>query len=171
MSSRWRGRFAGLAILATVAICVVLTLPLAASAGAGWADPTLVIRGPDGTVLERIGLPDGEFSLRYRNSLYRSMADEHYAVDDNGQIELVGLGADELAVLEEYYAIDEPAQRSSSGAPWRASPARVVVLDDLLVAATDLGQRAVIVDGREPIELWRLVEDASPSVRLEVERP
>jgi len=75
-------------------------------------------------------------------------------------------------VLEEYYAIDDPARRSHTGdRPWVADPAHPVIVDRLTVAATDLGRRTLLVEGREPIELWRLVDDASPSVHLEVVRP
>jgi hypothetical protein len=114
-------------------------------------------------------LPDAEFTLRYRNSVYRSVAEERYTVGLDGRIHLAGLAADELAVLEEYYAIDDPARRTTAGARnWVASPARRVVLRDLTVAATDLGRRALIVEGRPPLDLWRLVEDTAPSVLLEV---
>src|SRR5688572_19143234 len=133
MIRRWRGRSVGLAILA------LLLLP--GSAGSGQY-PLLIVRGPDGTVLARMPLADGGFTLRYRNSLYRSTAEEHYAVAPEGMIELRSLAADELAVLEEYYAIDEPARPSQSGArAWTAEPARPVAIASLIVAATDLGRR------------------------------
>lgn len=165
MIRRWRGRSAGLAILA------VLVLPLVAVAGSR-SQMALVIRGPDDAVLARVALPDGEFTLRYRNSLYRSLAEERYRITDDGAMALTGLAADELAVLEEYYAIDDPARRAESGErAWVADPARPVVVEELIVAATDLGRRTLLVDGGEPVELWRLVDDASPSVHLEVDRP
>jgi hypothetical protein len=166
MPSRWRGRIAGLAILATLG-------PLALTAGAARADPILVVRGPDDRVLAELRLPDGTFTLRYRNSLYRSIAEEHYVVDALGRIELVGLAADELAVLEEYYAIDRPAWRAEHGAvrTWRADPARRVNIENLIVAGTDLGQRTLLVDGEAPLALWRLVRDRSPSVELEASVP
>lgn len=40
----------------------------------------------------------------------------------------------------------------------------------LLVAATDLGERTLLVDGASPLELWRLVDDAQPTVRIELDR-
>jgi hypothetical protein len=161
MTRRWRGRAPGLAILA-----LLLLVPLAASAGGG-TDEVLVLRGPDGSVVARVPLPDGAFSLRYRNSVYGSTAEEHYTLGPGGTIELAGLAADELAVLEEYYAIDEPARRSADGPrTWVADPARPIVLDALIVAATDLGRRTLLVDGMPPLELWRLVRDESPSIEL-----
>lgn len=163
MTHRWRGRSAGLAIL------TLLVVPLVALAGSG-THPQLLVRGPDGEVLAVVELPDSTFTLSYRNSLYRSVAEERYSVSETGQITLGSLGADELAVLEEYYAIDEPARPGEGDRAWMADPARPVVLDELTVAATDLGRRTLLVDGAEPLELWRLVDDASPSVRLEVVR-
>ena len=166
MPTRWRGRIAGLVILATLG-------PLTLTAAAARADPTLVVRGPDDSVLAELRLPDGSFTLRYRNSLYRSLAEEHFVVDAAGRIELVGLAADELAVLEEYYAIDRPAWRAAGDAArsWRADPAREVTIDTLIVAGTDLGQRTLLVDGAAPLALWRLVEDGSPSVELNASLP
>ena len=165
MTRRWRGRSVGLAILA------LLLLPLAVSAGSRQY-PLLIVRGPDGAVLARMPLPDGEFTLRYRNSVYRSTAEEHYAVAPAGLIELQSLAADELAVLEEYYAIDEPARPSASGArTWTAEPGRPVRLASLIVAATDLGRRTLLIDGQPALELWRLVRDESPSVHLTLAGP
>jgi hypothetical protein len=166
MPSRWRGRIAGLAILAALG-------PLMLTAAAARADPILVVRGPDDRVLAEFRLPDGTFTLRYRNSLYRSIAEEHYVVDALGRIELVGLAADELAVLEEYYAIDSPAWRAGDGGgrTWSADPARRVNIENLIVAGTDLGQRTLLVDGEAPLALWRLVADRSPSVELEASLP
>lgn len=166
MPNRWRGRIVGLAILATLG---TFTL----TAATARVDPILVVRGPDDRVLAELRLPGGTFTLRYRNSLYRSLAEERYVVDATGRIELVGLAADELAVLEEYYAIDRPAWRAEGGVArtWRADPAREVSIETLIVAGTDLGQRTLMVDGTAPLALWRLVEDRSPSVELHVSQP
>jgi hypothetical protein len=166
MTSRWRGRITGLVILAALG-------PLTLTAAAEWADPTLVVRGPDDRVLAELKLPEASFTLRYRNSLYRSLAEEHYVVDARGRIELVGLAADELAVLEEYYAIDRPAWRAEAGAArtWLADPAREVTIETLIVAGTDLGERTLLVDGAAPLALWQLVDDRSPSVELKASRP
>ena len=166
MGNRWRGRLAGLAILAALG-------PLTLTAAAAHTDPILVVRGPDQSVLAELPLPDRTFTLRYRNSLYQSLAEEQYVVDAEGRIKLVGLAADELAVLEEYYAIERPAWRASSGAArtWRAGPAREVIIENLIVAGTDLGQRTLLVDGQAPLALWRLVGDRSPSIELEASVP
>jgi hypothetical protein len=167
MPGRWRGRIAGLAILAILG-------PLTLTAAAARTDTILVVRGPDDRVLAELRLPQASFTLRYRNSLYRSMAEEHYLVDAAGRIELVGLAAEELAVLEEYYAIDRPAWRTDGGGPartWRADPARQVTIETLIVAGTDLGQRTLLVEGVAQLALWRLVDDRSPSIELSTSTP
>ena len=165
---RWRGRSGGL----TIAAALVVLLG-AGAADAGGRAPALVVRGSDGTALARIELPpDGGFALRYRNSLYGSLVEERFVVTADGRLRLVGLAADELAVLEEYYAIDRPAFRPPLGVPraWQAEPPVTVEEDAILIAATDLGERTLLVDGAPPLELWRLVDDAAPSVWLEVDR-
>ena len=166
MPNRWRGRIAGLAILTALG-------PLTLAADAALADPILVVRGPDDGVLAEVRLPGGAFTLRYRNSVYRSLAEEHYVVDALGRIELVSLAADELAVLEEYYAIDSPAWRAGRAAvrSWRADPARRVSIESLIVAGTDIGQRTLLVAGEAPLALWRLVDDRSPSIELKISQP
>lgn len=170
MKDRWRARSSGLAII----------LAVAAVAGLAWSTasaetrPVLVIRLPDGTQLARVPLAaDGEFALRYRNSLYGSLVEERFTAGTGQRMELVELAADELAVLEEYYAIDDPARRTPAGdsRSWTAEPRAPVILESLMVAATDLGERTLIVEGRPEMELWRLVDDGAASVILELDAP
>lgn len=170
MKDRWRARSIGLAIILSVAAIAGLAWTAVSADGR----PALVIRLPDGTELERLALDEGDgFALRYRNSLYRSLVEERFEITARGQIRLVELAADELAVLEEYYAIDEPAQAAGSGdaRAWVAESAREVTLTSLTVAATDLGERTLLLDDGPPLELWRLVEDGAASVVIEVEAP
>jgi len=165
---RWRGRIGGL----TIAAVMVVLLGAGADV-AGNRAPALLVRGSDGTSLARVELPpDGSFALRYRNSLYDSLVEERFLVLADGRLRLVRLAADELAVLEEYYAIDRPAVRPAGGASraWEAEPPLTVEEAALLIAATDLGERTLLVTGAPPLELWRLVDDAAPSVWLEVDR-
>lgn len=130
----------------------------------------MLISRPDGVPLLRVPLPpDGSFSLRYRNSLYGSLAEERFVIADEGRLDLVELRADELAVLEEYYAINEAASPSGGTRAWAAAPAHRPTIHRLRVAATDLGERTLLVAGREPLELWRLVDDAEPSVIIELD--
>jgi hypothetical protein len=125
---------------------------------------------PDGTTLATVPLPaDGSFALRYRNSLYGTLAEERFVVTDRGELRVVELAADQLAVLEEYYAITTPARRDPDGIGWTAPPAHVPVIIELRIAATDLGERTLLVAGQPAIELWRFVEDGDPTVILELD--
>lgn len=171
MPSRWRGP-GGLAIIAILAAATVALGTVAAAGTTVGADPMLIVRGPDERVLARVALPDGWFTLRYRNSLYGSLAEERYEVGPRGELTLVELAADELAVLEEYSSIDGAAERTvGADRAWRADPALDVRLEQLVVAATDLGERTLVVAGADALALWQLVADADPSVRLTVELP
>jgi hypothetical protein len=164
---RWRHRARGLTIV------VAAMAVLAAARGDPPREGALVVRGHDGSVLVAIALPsDARFTLRYRNSVYRSTAEEQFTVTDEGRIRLSGLSADELAVLEEYYGIAEPASGPfvAPGRSWRATPPVEVEEAVLIVAATDLGRRTLIVEGAPPVELWRLVDDDAPWVSIEPAR-
>lgn len=166
---RWRGRTTGLAIMLTVVVGASVLI-IGAVAAFTQAQPMLMVtRASDGSVLVSLPVPDGRFALSYRNSLYGSLAEERFVVADDGELRLQSLAADELAVLEEYYAIDTPASRAEPDdrRDWMAKPAAPVALARLTIAATDLGQRTLIIPGHEPIELFELV-DGDPAVILEV---
>jgi hypothetical protein len=162
----WRGRVGGLtiAILATISV----------AAGPSEEDaPTLVVSAQDGALLAHVALPaGGRFTLRYRNSVYGSLVDEEFQVMSDGRFRLTALAVDELGVLEEYYRTEQPATRSMPGAArtWRAPPPLPVGERALLVAATDIGRRTLLAEGTTPLELWRLVDDARPTVRIQVDR-
>ena len=90
-----------------------------------------------------------------------------YAVDTADPADSV-VSSQELAVLEEYYAVDEAPIRGAT--EWyHAEPAYELELERLTVAATDLGERTILVDGHAPVPLWTLAADASPFVHVEVE--
>ena len=165
MKARWRRR---------PAVAISIVCALLASAAIGAANPAeraLRVTLPDGTTLARVSLPaDGSFTLRYRNSLYGTLAEERFVATAGGELRLVELAADQLAVLEEYYAIDEPAHREVGSRTFAAQPAHVPFIERLQIAATDRGERTLLVDGHPPVELWRLVEDGDPSVLLELDR-
>ena len=164
MTTRWRG---GSALLAISIGGLLLASTVVADEGP--APPALRVTLPDGTMLATVPLPpDGSFALRYRNSLYGSLAEERFVVTADGELRLVELAAEQLAVLEEYYAITEPARRAGAGQGWTATPAHVPVITQLRIAATDRGERTLIVDGQPPIVLWRFVDDHEPSVLLEL---
>jgi hypothetical protein len=112
------------------------------------------------------------FAVSYRNSIYGTFAEERYEIQPDGSYRLVQIAADQLAVLEEYYAVPDapvPAgpqdRRNYVVAP---DPERPVVFDTLSLAATDLGQRTLHVPGEPPLELWSLVGNHNPFVVLDI---
>jgi hypothetical protein len=163
MTPRWRRR---LNVVAIPAACLLLlsSATIAADRAGG---RSLRVALPHGTTLATVPLPaDGAFALRYRNSLYGTQAEERFIVTDDGELRLVELAADQLAVLEEYYAITSPARPAADRRAWTATPAHVPLITELRIAATDRGERTLLVAGQPPIELWRFVEDAAPTVIL-----
>ncbi len=123
--------------------------------------------------LARVTLPGTSFSVSYRNSLYGTLAEERYAVQPDGTFKLEEIAADQLAVLEEYYAVPDAPSPAGESDPreWvvEPDPARPAVFERLSIAATDLGQRTLHVPGAPPLELWSLVEDNNPFVELHLE--
>ena len=132
----------------------------------------VTVRAPDGALLAGVQLSGTSFAVGYRNSVYRTLAEELYEVHADGSFEVVQLAADQIAVLEEYYAVPsrplaaERGDRRGYVAP--PDPARPPVFDILHIAATDLGERTLYVPGHEPVALWRLVEE-DPTVILQIE--
>ena len=178
MTARWRGRTAGPAIVALAALVAGASALAACGAQRLASAPIrtdvtewqLVVRGSDGEVLLRVPLVDGRFTLRYRNSVYESLAEERFAITPGGQIALVDLAADEAAVLAEYYT----AEGVRSADPeddrrWVAEPSASVELAELPLAATEYGQRTLLVEGSEPVRLWLLVEAGEPTMTLAAE--
>ena len=150
-------------VAALIAAAVAATV-----AGAG-DRRSVVVTDPAGVVLARVPIAtEGGFELRYRNSLYSTLAAERFVVIDEGGFRLDSLAAEELAVLEEYYAVNAAPLRGAEDW-WTAPPAYKLELDDLRVAATDLGQRTLLVTGQPPVDLWRLVGDAQPTVIISIE--
>jgi hypothetical protein len=178
---RWRGRRGSFAIAAWLLAGLVVAAAAAGSGGPAGRGATpvadaatawhLVIRRADGETLLRVPLPDGRFALRYRNSVYGSMAEERFAISPDGRLALIGLAADEAAVLDEYYQVAGPPRRSASGARhWEAPPAAALSLAELALAATEHGRRTLVIDGMRPIPLWRLAAADDPGLTLTAER-
>lgn len=147
-------------------------------AGAVWlradassATWSLTVRDREGRVLHAVDLPEASFSLRYRNSVYGSVAEERFEVTDDGRIRLRQLAADDPAVLTEYYRLAGAPMRSETGdaRAWVGTPELATVVDELSVAATELGERTLVVAGAEPLALWELVGGGSPAVILSAE--
>jgi hypothetical protein len=132
--------------------------------------PAVVVRDAGGALLTRVPLPDGSFAVSYRNSVYGTVAEERYRVLDGGRFGLVELAADQLAVLEEYYAVPGPVQAApgEDRRSWVAQPADRPVFPDLEIAATTLGERTLHVPGHPPVPLAPLV-GGDVTVVLDVE--
>lgn len=169
----------------TVMACALMAVAVTGAAAAGVAagsgvgvdgspgvDQSVTVRDADGDVLAQVPLDDGQFAVSYRNSIYGTLAEERYAVSGDGRFQVVELAADQLAVLEEYYALPGPAQ-GAAGADRRTfradpHPDRPAVFTSLSIAATDLGERTLLVPGQPPLPLWQLVTDDSPTVVLDI---
>ncbi len=154
---------------------VVALLVASAVSGSGPAVAApaadVVVRDQHGTVLIRVAVRDGSrVTLRYRNSVYGSAAEERFVVAVPA-LRLVEVAADERAVLDEYYVIDGPAERTAPGdaRAWRATPRDQLTIEGLAVAATDLGRRALVIPGQAAIPLWPLVDDPEPTVLIALE--
>jgi hypothetical protein len=108
--------------------------------------------------------------VSYRNSVYGTVAEERYRVQDGGRFGLVELAADQLAVLEEYYAVPGPVRAAPDGdrRSWVAQPAYYPEFTELAIAATALGERTLHVPGHPPVPLPPLVKE-DVTVVLEVE--
>jgi hypothetical protein len=160
-----------------VVVVSLACLGMPAGAGLGSAGSTepaelsLSISNDDGE-LASVALTGSSFAVGYRNSLYGTWAEERYAVQPDRSYTLVEIAADQLAVLEEYYSLPGAPRAAdpSDHRNWIADPdpARPAKFTDLSLAATDLGQRTLLVSGRPPLELWTLVEDDRPFVVLTV---
>lgn len=163
MPMRWRGRPGGTAIL----VAATLLAGCGSASGRSADAARLTVADDAGRELATLSLPkDGGFALEYRNSLYGTMVRESFRASRD-VISLEALWAEQLAVLEEYYAIDEPADRELGG--WTAAPAIETRLTELRLAATDLGERTLLVEGADPIPLYRFVEDETPTVLITVD--
>jgi hypothetical protein len=132
--------------------------------------PTVTVRDAGGALLTRVPVPGGTFAVSYRNSLYGTLAEERYRVQGDGGFRLVELAADQLAVLEEYYAVPGPVDAAPDGdrRNWVAQPSQHPVFGDLSVAATALGERTLHVPGHPPVPLPPLA-GAGVTVVLDVE--
>lgn len=152
---RWRGRRpAGLAVavVAAMAVFVAMAMAMASDGGSGW----IVVRDAAGAELARAPLPpSAEFSMRYRNSVYQSIAEERFRVSGD-RLKIVELRAEELAVLEEYYTAVGATEEPDSSLTWRIAVERPPIALPLRVQATALGERTLMAAETE-IALWHLV--------------
>jgi len=145
-----------------------------ATAAAGDGGPAVVVRTPDGEVVASVPLTGDRFAVGYRNSVYTTLAEERYRVLPDGRFVLVELAAEQVAVLEEYYAVPAAPRPAPAGDRLdhlaEPDPARPAVFERLNIAATDLGERTLYSPGAEPVPIWRLVTGEDATVLLEIER-
>ncbi len=152
---RWRGRRpAGLAAIVLVASAMAGAAAMARENDTRW----IVVRDRAGAELTRAPLPrSNELALRYRNSIYRSIAEEHFQVEAD-HLDLVELRAEELAVLEEYYTAVGGVRDESVRSMWSVEVERPPIELPLRIQATALGERTLLTS-EEEVSLWRLVAD------------
>ena len=152
-------------VAAVLAACLLGTGCTAQTPG-----PAVIVRDGGGAVLTQVPLPGGSFAVSYRNSVYGTVAEERYRVRDGGRFGLVELAADQLAVLEEYYAVPGPVRAAPDGdrRSWVAQPAYHPEFTELAIAATALGERTLHVPGHPPVPLPPLVKE-DVTVVLDVE--
>ncbi|MDQ3149986.1 MAG: hypothetical protein M3Q38_08715 [Chloroflexota bacterium] len=152
---RWRGRRpAGLAAIVLVASAMAGAAAMARENDTRW----IVVRDRAGAELTRAPLPrSNELALRYRNSIYRSIAEEHFQVEAD-HLDLVELRAEELAVLEEYYTAVGGVRDGSVRSMWSVEVERPPIELPLRIQATALGERTLLTS-EEEVSLWRLVAD------------
>ena len=167
-------RWLSAVVLLGAAVLIGAGAAATTAALAGGDGRAVVVRTPDGDVLARVPLTGDRFAVGYRNSVYTTLAEERYRVLPDGRFTLVEIAADQVAVLEEYYAVPG-APRPAPPGDRRAhvaepDPARPAVFDVLNIAATDLGERTLYVPGAAPVPIWRLVTGEDPTVLLEIER-
>ena len=133
----------------------------------------VTVHTADGQLVARIGLDGDTFAVGYRNSIYGTLAEERYRVREDGRFELVQIAAEQVAVLEEYYAVPGAPRPASPGDRLayvvEPDPARPAVFDDLNIAATDLGERTLWVPGQPPVPIWQRVVGENPTVLLDIE--
>jgi hypothetical protein len=154
------------AVAAAVVAVAIASLLTAGCAGPGQG-LAVTVRDSGGVLLAHVPLAADGFAVSYRNSVYGTVAEERYRVQDDGRFGLVELAADQLAVLEEYYAVPGPVSATPEGdrRAWRAEPPARPLFADLAIAATTLGERTVLVPGQPPVPLAPLVDpSAGPDV-------
>jgi hypothetical protein len=123
---------------------------LAAGALSGSADPAIVVRDEQGSVVARADLPaSGGFGLAYRHSYYGAPARELFTVSGH-ELRLRAIASPSAAVLD-YYAL--AGQRRRDGEWLRLVPAERRRYERLPLIATATGRRTLLVGG-ERIPLY-----------------
>ncbi len=162
------------AVVLAVVTVATLGLWVASAAadrpGSQEAARVIEVRDGNGDLLASVPLRGDRFAVRYRNSIYQTIAEERYTVLPGDGFRVVQIAAEQLAVIEEYYDVPNRARPAPAGERlgWLADePNDLPVHRRLSIAATDLGERTLLVPGRPPLALWLLVEQ-DPTVVLEI---
>jgi hypothetical protein len=106
--------------------------------------PHVVARTADGDKVADLRVVD-EFALEYRHSYYRRPARETFRLRPDGAFALVAVSSPSAAVLD-YYEID--GTRARRGGWWTLRPARPARFESLPLAATAVGRRTLVAEGR-----------------------
>jgi hypothetical protein len=171
--SRRRPRRGLLWLLASIVIAAAAVSAVLGIATGRDGEQAVTVRTADGEIVAQVPLDGDTFAVSYRNSIYRTLAEERYRVHPDGRFELVELAADQLAVLEEYYQVPGAPRHAPAGDRRNyvvePDPARPAVFDVLNIAATDLGERTLWVPGHPPVAVWQRVVGENPTVLLEIE--
>ena len=93
----------------------------------------------------------GRFALSYRHSVYGAPARERFRALGGGGFVLEAISSPSAAVLD-YYAVE--GRRSRRAGVWTLRPDRPARFADMALAATTVGRRALVADGRRQ-PLWR----------------
>jgi hypothetical protein len=134
-----------------IRILVLAALALAACAAAVQAGgpPHVVAKDRDGRTVAELPAKDG-FALTYRHSYYRQPAVERFRVAKGG-FRLVEIASPSEAVLDYY---DVEGTRSHRGGWWTLRLARPARFERMPLAATSVGRRTLVADGRR-VSLYR----------------
>jgi predicted RNA binding protein YcfA (HicA-like mRNA interferase family) len=161
------------ALLAVAVVGVVAAAAITGAVVLRDRGSAVTVRSPDGAVVATVPLHGTRFALQYRNSIYRTLAEERYRVLPDGRFELLQIATDQLALLEEYYQLPGPARPAPPGDRRNyvadPDPAHPAVFRKLRFAASDLGERTLLVPGHAPVPIWQRVVTQDPTVILDVE--
>ena len=108
--------------------------------------PRVVAQDRDGDTVAELALPrSGTFALTYRHSYYRRPAVERFTAADDGSFRLVEIASPSEAVLE-YYVVEGARARHDGW--WTLKLARPARFTRMALAATAVGRRTLVADGR-----------------------
>lgn len=161
--------------IAIVVVCCAALVGLGLTLTSASGDThgrSIVVTDDDGDVLATVALEGDSFAVSYRNSIYQTKAEERYDVRPDGSFHLVQIAAEQLAVLEEYYAVPGAPHKAPAAdrRQWVVDPdpAYPATFTSLSIAGTDLGERVLHVPGQKSVALWRLVPDSDPYLTIDI---